>query len=264
MRREHWILLSLVLIVLGLIYCMFCLNIDNDKTKSEKRENFKLLSKNFYSVEEVCPELNLIHSTLPLIRAEVEKVRDDEWPDWPEKELYDKRELKSTIFDSNPDKRDTPFKWNIYPFTAFGVVVKENCRRCPELWKFLQKIPGLKIALLSKLGPGVKLNTHQGWGNHSNHVIRCHFGFDVPYGCYVSVRDKLEDDEEIRLHKENDWIVFDDSRHHYAHNPTNRERIVLIVDVERPDNIKPGTSVVGDTKELLQIVDYFRNTDRLS
>ena len=31
--------------------------------------------------------------------------------------------------------------------------------------------------------------------------------------------------------------------------------------VERPSNIKPGTSDIGDTKELLQIVDYFRQNN---
>lgn len=265
-NKEHTKLLSLILIlfvvfILVIFYRIFYLNNSNNEfNESFKSCNvtrnvcktpnntYKILSKNFYTVDEVCPELKLIYQTLPKIRTEVAMVKNEEWTDWPEKELYDGK---------------NNFVWNIYPFTAFGIIVKENCRRCPTLWRFLQKIPGLKVATLSRLGPGVKLNTHQGWGHHSNNVIRCHFGIEVPYGCYVSVRNNLNDAEEIRLHKQNDWILFDDSRHHYAHNPTNRDRIVLIVDVERPENIKSGTSTGNDTKELQQIISYFRSTNRL-
>jgi aspartyl/asparaginyl beta-hydroxylase (cupin superfamily) len=210
----------------------------------------KLVSKNFYEVDEVCPELKYIYENLSVIQDDVKKVRREEWTDWPETKLYDK---KSDI-------------WNIYPFTAFDVVVKENCRRCPNVWKFLQRLPGLKVALLSRLGPNTKLNTHQGWGKHSNNVIRCHFGLDVPYGCYISVQNKEEeedDKEEIQIQKQNKWLLFDDSRYHYAHNPTDKERIVLIVDIERPEHIAKGNSKVEDTKELQQIIEYFKTKNRL-
>lgn len=205
------------------------------------------LSKNYYEINEVCPELNLIYDNLSTIRHEVNSIKDEVWSEWPEKNLYE----NSTSI------------WNIYPFTAFGVVVTSNCQKCPTLWNFLQQLPGLRVAILSRLGPKTKLNTHQGWGQHSNNVIRCHFGFDVPQGCYVSVRENLTDPEEIKYQKQNEWILFDDSRHHYAFNPTNKERIILIVDIERPNTIKKGTSTVCDTKELMQIVDYFRKTNKL-
>jgi aspartyl/asparaginyl beta-hydroxylase (cupin superfamily) len=115
---------------------------------------------------------------------------------------------------------------------------------------------------LSRLGPGTKLNPHCGWGGHSNHVIRCHFGFKVPNGYYVSVKDdqNIDNDEEIKFHKEREWLMFDDSRIHYVHNPTEYERIVLIVNVKHPKRIKTGDSVMGDTKELLQIVNLFQTT----
>jgi aspartyl/asparaginyl beta-hydroxylase (cupin superfamily) len=220
----------------------------------------KILSKNYYGIDEVCPKLRMIFDDLDAIEKEVAQIKKDIWPEWPEKELYDGREAKPSMFKSN----NTDYKWNIYPFFAFDITIKENCEKCPTLWSFLKNLPGLKVALLSKLGPGTKLNTHRGWGRHSNHVIRCHFGFEVPYGCYVSVKDNDDSDEEIKLHREKDWILFDDSRHHYAHNPTKKDRIVLIVDIKRPDHIKPGDSEIGDTKELLQILDYFRkhNVDK--
>jgi aspartyl/asparaginyl beta-hydroxylase (cupin superfamily) len=221
----------------------------------------ELLSKNYYTVIEICPDLNRIYRNLENIKKEINYIKKDHWPDWPEKKLYKNENFDTITTNSNPFKKSlqkNDFKWNIYPFMAFNVIVHENCKKCPTLWNFIKKIPGIKVALLSRLGPGTKLNTHRGWGNHSNHVIRCHFGFKVPKGCYVSVKENENDDEEIKLHEEDKWLIFDDSRYHYAHNPSNEERIVLIIDIERPTNIKTGTSDIGDTKELLQIVDYFK------
>jgi uncharacterized sporulation protein YeaH/YhbH (DUF444 family) len=48
-------------------------------------------------------------------------VQNDNWTDLPEKELYDKREVISTIFKQS--------KWNIYPFKAFDDVVIDNCKK---------------------------------------------------------------------------------------------------------------------------------------
>lgn len=251
-KIHSWLVWILMIVLLSIIlYCVFS---ENHTNHVSNRPKLDMLSKNYYSVDDVCPQLNRIIDNISQIKQEVLKVRQNEWKDWPEKQLYGTNDSLSHVF----KKTKTKPKWNIYPFKAFDVTVKENCRSCPYLWEFLQRIPGLKVALLSCLGPGTKLNTHQGWGGHSNHVIRCHYGFEVPKGCYVSVKENIDDDEEIKLHKQDDWILFDDSRYHYAHNPTDSERIVLIVDVQRPKHITTGKSNIGDTKELLQIVDYFR------
>ena len=212
-----------------------------------------LISKNFYEVNEVESKLNNIYQNINVIKNEVQNIiQHADWIDWPETNLYDGREdlLNKTANIKHP--------WTIFPFFAFDTIVSENCKKCPNLWNFIKSIPSIRLATLSKLAPGTKLNTHQGWGKHSNNVIRCHFGFNVPYGCCISVRKDMCDDEEIRMHRNNQWLLFDDSRYHYAYNPTKRSRIILIIDVDRPSNIKTGSSEIGDTKELIQIVEYFR------
>jgi len=45
--------------------------------------------------------------------------------------------------------------WKTYYFCAFGFVAQKNCDRCPETWKLLQKIPGLKVAFFSILSPAI-------------------------------------------------------------------------------------------------------------
>ena len=58
--------------------------------------------------------------------------------------------------------------------------------------------------------------------------------------------------------KEGKWIIFDDSETHYAGNLSNTDRIILIIDIMRPKSIKNGTSTMGDTTELLQLIEYYK------
>lgn len=228
-------------------------NIQNEKKKKKNKLKKEKIDKRFYKVDETYLELNNIYSNLDAIKKEVNVLTNASsasfWNDWPEKELY-----------------ATDHEWKIIPFKAFDVTIEENCRRFPELWKFISSIPNLKVAIISKLSPGMKLTPHQGWGSHSNHVLRCHFGLSVPVekACYISVADEYDDkkqksiDEEIQYHSQDRWMIFDDSKLHYAENPTELDRIVLIVDIDRPPHVKTGTSKVKDTKELMEIVNSFR------
>jgi beta-hydroxylase len=211
----------------------------------------------FYNIDDIEPKLNSIKYIDELVKLETTNVINTEWTDWPEKSLYANRG-----------------EWKIFPFYAFNVWVLDNCDKCPTITKFLKSIPGLKIALLSKLSAGMKLTPHKGWGNHSNGVLRCHYGIRIPdspllstripdstllstripdstMGCYISVKDDIE---IKKFHLEGEWICFDDSKEHYAENPTNEDRIVLILDIERPSHIKRGISDVGDSRELIEIV----------
>ena len=199
----------------------------------------------FYKTKEVSQHLDNIYDELSEIKNEVDQVVKNKWISWPEKYLYAE----------NGD-------WNIFPFYAFGMWIPVNCNKCPRINSFLKSIPGLKLATLSRMTPGMKLTPHEGWASHSNYVIRCHFGIIVPDGCYISVKEidiyDKNDTEKIKYHKENEWLIFDDSKTHYAHNTSNSDRVVLIIDIERPKNIKIGQSKVGDSKELINIVNYFK------
>jgi aspartyl/asparaginyl beta-hydroxylase (cupin superfamily) len=238
----------------------------------------------FYDVKEINPELEKIDIIKHKIYKEMLNVYNKKsWEDWPEKNLYNTG------------------NWKIFPFYAFDIWIKENCEACPETYKFLKSIKGLKSALLSKLSPKMKLNPHKGWGRHSNYVIRCHYGLLVPEGCYISVSnrnkpplfksftsgesfgffkkekikskasgeskgffksmvyDEYDRKEEIRFHKQFKWLCFDDSKTHYAENTSDSDRIVLLLDIERPLNISVGTSIEGDTEELTAIINYYKS-----
>jgi aspartyl/asparaginyl beta-hydroxylase (cupin superfamily) len=203
--------------------------------------------KLFYEVDEINQQLLKINRIKNKVLKETENVyiKNNLWNEWVEKYLYD---------NSEPDG------WKIFPFYAFGVWVDQNCKLCPTITKFLKSIKGLELATLSRLKPKTKLNPHEGWGSHSNHVIRCHYGLIVPDNeCYVHVQEiGNETKNEFRYHEKFKWMCFDDSKTHYAENSSDSDRVVLIVDIIRPNNIQTGKSDVTDSKELLEIIDYFR------
>jgi aspartyl/asparaginyl beta-hydroxylase (cupin superfamily) len=119
----------LILLLIIIIYC-------NHNNK---------LSKNYYEVEEICPELNLIYNDIESINNEVNNISKEKWMDWPEKYLYKYNEN---------GKQQRNNQWRIFPFVGLGVINEENCKKCPKLWSFLRKIPNLKLATLSRLSAG--------------------------------------------------------------------------------------------------------------
>ena len=231
---DYWLII-LTLITIIIVFLIYSVYIRN-----------RQIDQKYYQASDISIYLRNIKYSLPEIRREVQQIcKTQNWMAWPELDLYE----------------DQTKEWRILPFKGFGLVSEENCNACPVLWRFIQSIPGVKVALLSKLGPGMKLTAHQGWGKHANHVIRCHYGFIVPNGCYLSVSDRADlSDEQIRSHRKDEWLCFDDSKYHYAHNPTDEDRVVLILDIERPTHIKPGRSNIQTTDELNSLLKEFQST----
>ncbi len=206
-----------------------------------------MLDKNYYSVEETYPFLNKIYNNLDEYKKEIINISG--WINWVEKDLY-----------KNGD-------WTIIPFFGFDIWAEDNCKKCPKLANFIKNIPGLKTAILSKMTPGTKLSEHRGWAKLSNNVLRCHFNFIIPNDCYISVGDFEKNKpqipenikREIKQYKQDEWLIFDDSKFHYTWNDGKFDRVVLILDINRPKNIKKGNAIKGDTKELVQLLDSFKN-----
>ena len=151
------------------------------------QRRLKITDQKFYHPGQISSRLADIKFSLPEIKPEVRAAGSGSglWLDWPELDLY----------------QDLDKEWRIFPFMAFGKMLPSNCEKCPMLWQFIKSIPGIRVAILSKLGPGMKLTAHQGWAKHSNQVIRCHYGFQVPDGCYLAVADRKDlSDQEARYH----------------------------------------------------------------
>lgn len=234
--RYNYIIFFLIIVFIFVIIFVYTKKINKNKLFYDVNE----IDKNLIHIDII--KENILHEVMSL---QENTTNTNNWKEWPEKYLY---------CDSSPDS------WKIFPFFAFGIWVSDNCNKCPYIYDYIKNIPKLKLATLSKLKPKTKLNIHQGWASHSNHVIRCHYGIVVPDNlCYIYVQDNTTGKNQKKYHKNFEWLVFDDSKLHYASNESEIERIVLILDIERPTDIEIGKSDIGDSKELIEIINSFKN-----
>lgn len=158
---------------------------------------------------------------------------------WPEKHLYDERKGEA---------------WNVTPLIGFGKINHRIKKHFPETFASLEKIPGLKTAAFSILGPGTALTPHQGWAELSNWVLRCHMGIEVP----SEARSGVKVEGQFKQSELGKWMVFDDSKVHLGINDSpNENRVVLLLDIERPWFVRRGVSKVPRTRELDGFINLF-------
>lgn len=122
----------------------------------------------------------------------------------------------------------TDDQWKTFFLTGIGMDCSRNREKCPETWRLLQKIPGLKTAFFSILSPRKHIPAHRG---AFNGILRFHLGLMVP-----------EPREQCRIRIANDFyswregeaLIFDDTYNHEVWNDTDGYRVVLFVDFARP------------------------------
>lgn len=122
-----------------------------------------------------------------------------------------------------------PRSWQSLSFMFWTVPNKVNLRRCPRIHDMLRRIPNLVSASVSILEPGASIKPHQG---DTNAIIRTHLGLDIPGSlpdCGFQCGDEARSWENGKMH------LFLDARTHFAWNRTDRRRILLIIDVMRPE-----------------------------
>jgi ornithine lipid ester-linked acyl 2-hydroxylase len=153
--------------------------------------------------------------------------------------------------------------WTVFPllytFPAYNeskiTWVGSTCAALPETTALLKRIPNIRTALFSKLGPETELSSHTGWEDLANYVLRCHICLDIPQTGLCGLH--VEDEEQY--HKNGHVLVFDDSKNHWAFNYSDTEsRTVLIVDLMRPKHIPLGRATGGHTDELDSFMTWFR------
>jgi ornithine lipid ester-linked acyl 2-hydroxylase len=118
--------------------------------------------------------------------------------------------------------------WKIFPLIAYGIRSQPNIDLCPQAWRAVQNIPGLRTAMFSILDPGKRIPPHRG---PYNGVLRLHLGLLVPE---PHERLGIRVGGEERHWQEGHVLIFDDAYEHEAWNETGQVRVVLFVDFEKP------------------------------
>jgi ornithine lipid ester-linked acyl 2-hydroxylase len=118
--------------------------------------------------------------------------------------------------------------WKTFLFTGYGISSRRNTALCPETWRIVQRVPGLKTAMFSIFEPGKHLPAHRG---PYNGVLRLHLGLIVPEpreNAAIRVGSQILHWQEGRA------LIFDDAYEHEAWNRTGAVRVVLFVDFVKP------------------------------
>lgn len=188
--------------------------------------------KRFWSVQTL-PQLKIFDERcISHVKTDLKRWTG-EWINWPEQEL------------------ENTMGWTIIPLFAFNTWLPA-ANHMSFTKNIVNSVPGMRTALFSRLRPGVRLTPHRGYAFLANHVLRCHIVLEcVDQTCYVEVNGRK------KYANQGDIIVFDDSLMHTAGNEGSQDRIVLILDVERPPHVSKGTATVGKTIELVNLAKEF-------
>lgn len=153
-----------------------------------------------------------------LIRAELDRLltRKDELPGF--------HEIAGDVRSISTDRN-----WKSFLICGYGLKSEHAIQACPETWRIVQKIPGLKAAMFSIFEPGKHLPAHRG---PYNGVLRFHLGLRVPQGAPDAIAIRVAD--RICHWAEGSALIFDDAYEHEAWNHSDAVRVVLFVDFVKP------------------------------
>ena len=121
--------------------------------------------------------------------------------------------------------------WSSYTFLFWQIRARKERLggKCPTLTGYLKHVPGLVSFSLSRLSPHTTVEPHRG---DTNAVMRCHLGIEIPAGLPEC---GLQAGTQQQAWDEGKWLFFNDAFKHSAWNNTDKRRIVIIMDVIRPE-----------------------------
>jgi aspartyl/asparaginyl beta-hydroxylase (cupin superfamily) len=122
--------------------------------------------------------------------------------------------------------------WTAIHLIQNGATIEANARHCPATMALLGRCDQPAVprrgpnAMFSLLAPGAHIPPHTGV---SNTRLVCHLPLIVPPGCWFRVGD------DTRLWEAGKAWIFDDTIEHEARNPSDKLRVILIIDTWHPD-----------------------------
>ena len=128
--------------------------------------------------------------------------------------------------DRQPMSRGAEWKW--FFLYGYSHKIDANCARCPQTTQLVESIPGMRGAIFAVLAPGKHIPPHQGLYKG---LLRYHLGLRIPEpagSCRIKVNG------ETRPWVQGRGFMFDDTFTHEVWNDSTLQRVVLMIDVERP------------------------------
>lgn len=118
-------------------------------------------------------------------------------------------------------------RWTSFYLKVYDNDIPSAREMAPQTMALLDRVPSMHIALFACLNPGKKLSGHH---DPFSYTLRYSLGLSTPNaeGCGLVV------DGENYQWRDGDSIIFDETYYHSAYNETDKPRIILMTDVDRP------------------------------
>lgn len=150
--------------------------------------------------------------------------------------LYEKGYFEKTKDPKENSYYDIGFRtfykygWSKFYLKWYGYTHDSAKKLAPETVKILEKVPTVNGAMFSFLPVGSQLTRHLDPVACS---LRYHLGLSTPNqdSCFINI------DEQNYSWRDGQVLIFDETFLHYAKNNSDRYRLILMCDVERPMNV---------------------------
>lgn len=145
-------------------------------------------------------------------------------------EILKQREAIPTFHEVSPDQKKISKgdNWRTFFLYGFGDPLPKNSKQAPITTRSIEHAEKLQTAWFSILAPGYHIPHHRGV---TKGILRYHLGLIIPKD-YEKCRIRVG--EEIRPWQVGKGFVIDDTFDHEVWNDTDDERVILIVDFDRP------------------------------
>lgn len=178
-----------------------------------------------YALSEVenRPYINTAHfPQLAILKQNWETIRD-------EAILLEREELIKGSDTYNDAGFNSFFRrgWKRFYLKWYGDFHPSAKKYCPKTVELLKNTPNIKAAMFAVLPAGSQLMQHRDPYAGS---LRYHLGLITPNSeqCHIVV------DGQSYAWKDGDDVIFDETYIHHAENKTEKDRLILFCDVERP------------------------------
>lgn len=151
--------------------------------------------------------------------------------------LYEAGHVKASAEHDDPGFQ-VLFKrgWKRFYLKWYGDALPSARALCPRSVALLERVPSVQGAMFALLPAGARLGAHRDPYAGS---LRYHLGLVTPNddACRILV------DGEPYSWRDGEDFLFDETYVHEAHNGTDRDRLILFADVERPMRHRAATAL---------------------
>lgn len=149
--------------------------------------------------------------------------------------------LKQFVFESqfNTTMVEKPKSWKVRSLRVWGVEMYEIQKHFPETLRLLSGIDGVINVGFNLLEPQSAIKPHCG---DTNAIVRCHLGLIIPEEnetCALKVNGEIKNWQQGKV------IGFTDAYEHEAWNKTDKQRIIMLFDILKPEYASQKNRISG-------------------